>query len=98
MYYQGFIEACSAKVKPLFNITAEYGVQYKHKRDRRKPVRKGGHVKLTLLIGQDVCQNAFEMLKHDLVTSVTLTHPDFSALFILGVDTSFDGIGAVLSQ
>ena len=32
------------------------------------------------------------------MTSVTLAHPDFNAPFILAVDASFDGIGAVLSQ
>lgn len=30
--------------------------------------------------------------------SVTLAHPDFNAPFILAVDASFDGLGAVLSQ
>lgn len=32
------------------------------------------------------------------MTSVTLAHPDFNAPFILAVDASFDGTGAVLSQ
>lgn len=97
MYYQSFIEACSAKAKPLFKLTAEPGAQHKHKKSR-KPVKKGGQVRLTPADWTDGCQNAFETLKHDLVTSVTLAHPDFKALFILAVDASFDGIGAVLSQ
>jgi hypothetical protein len=97
MYYQSFIEACSAKAKPLFRLTVEPGAQRKHKRGR-EPVKKGGPVKLTPADWSDACQNAFETLKHDLMTSVTLAHPDFNAPFILAVDASFDGIGAVLSQ
>ena len=44
------------------------------------------------------CQGAFDTLKHNLSHSVTLAHPDFEKPFILAVDASFDGIGAVLSQ
>lgn len=96
MYYQSFIEACSAKAKPLFKLTAEPGAQHKHKKGRK--LVKGGQVRLTPADWTDGCQNAFETLKHDLMTSVTLAHPDFNAPFILAVDASFDGIGAVLSQ
>lgn len=46
----------------------------------------------------DGCRKAFETLKHDLVHSVTLAHPDFDAPFILAVDAYFDSFGAVLSQ
>lgn len=97
MYYQSFIEACSAKVKPLFKLTAGLDAQNKHKRGR-KPVKKKGHVKLTPADWTEACQTAFETLKRDLMTRVTLAHPDFKASFILAVDTSFDGTGAVLSQ
>lgn len=97
MYYQSFIEACSAKAKPLFKLTAETSVQRKHKRGR-KLVKAGGHARLSPADWTDACQNAFETLKHDLMTSVTLAHPDFNAPFILAVDASYDGIGAVLSQ
>ncbi len=44
------------------------------------------------------CRTAFETLKQDLLHSVTLAHPYFIHPFILSVDASFDGIGAVLSQ
>lgn len=46
----------------------------------------------------DGFQNAFETLKQDPLTGVTLAHPDFNAPFIPAVDASLDGIGAVLSQ
>lgn len=44
------------------------------------------------------CQDSFDTLKHDLLHTVTLAHPDFGKPFILAVDASFDGIGAVISQ
>lgn len=55
-------------------------------------------MKLTAEDWTTECQNAFETLKHDLSHSVTLALPDFGKPFILAVDASFDGIGAVLSQ
>lgn len=55
-------------------------------------------VKLSPTDWTDICQKAFDTLKEDLLASVTLAHPDFDRDFILAVDASFDGLGAVLSQ
>lgn len=44
------------------------------------------------------CQDTFEQLKSKLLQSVVLAHPDFTEPFILSVDASLDGLGAVLSQ
>ncbi|XP_061165067.1 uncharacterized protein LOC133174042 [Saccostrea echinata] len=44
------------------------------------------------------CQEAFEKLKHHLVTAPILAHPNFSLPFILDTDASQVGLGAVLSQ
>ena len=41
---------------------------------------------------------SFRILKKELTHGVTLAHPNFDQPFILAVDASFDGIGAVLSQ
>lgn len=97
LYYHHFIEGCSAKAKPLFNLVAEPATP--HKRGRgHKPKFKKGYVRLSPTDWNDECKEAFGTLKYELVHSVTLAHPDFSAPFILAVDASFDGIGAVLSQ
>lgn len=44
------------------------------------------------------CSEAFESLKHMLITAPILAHPDFSKPFILDTDASNQAIGAVLSQ
>lgn len=97
LYYHHFIEGCSAKAKPLFNLVAEPAATQKRGRGH-KPKFKKGHVKLSQADWTDECRDSFETLKHELFHSVTLAHPDFNAPFILAVDASFDGLGAVLSQ
>lgn len=97
LYYHHFIEGCSAKAKPLFSLVAEPATP--HKRGRaHKPKFKKGNVRLSPADWTVECREAFKTLKHELVHSVTLAHPDFNAPFILAVDASFDGLGAVLSQ
>uniref|UniRef100_A0A3B1J1Z4 Gypsy retrotransposon integrase-like protein 1 n=1 Tax=Astyanax mexicanus TaxID=7994 RepID=A0A3B1J1Z4_ASTMX len=98
LYYQHFIEDCSAKARPLFKLTSEQRNQGKAQRGRKPYKRKPVSVKLSADDWSSECQNAFDTLKHDLTHSVTLAHPDFNEPFILAVDASFDGIGAVLSQ
>ncbi|KAJ8385379.1 hypothetical protein AAFF_G00190000 [Aldrovandia affinis] len=44
------------------------------------------------------CREAFNLLKQALLEKVTLVHPDFSKPFLLSVDASSNGLGAVLSQ
>ena len=44
------------------------------------------------------CSEAFEKLKHMLITAPILAHPDFTQPFILDTDASNQAIGAVLSQ
>lgn len=68
----------------MFKLTVETVVQRKHKRARRL-VKAGGHARLLPADWSDACQDAFETLKHELMTSVTLAHPDFDAPFILAV-------------
>ena len=44
------------------------------------------------------CQNAFDALKHALVTAPVLAFPDFSQPFDLYVDASLESIGMTLGQ
>uniref|UniRef100_H3AC60 Gypsy retrotransposon integrase-like protein 1 n=1 Tax=Latimeria chalumnae TaxID=7897 RepID=H3AC60_LATCH len=45
-----------------------------------------------------LCTAAFEKLKEALLNCVVLAHPDFERAFVLSIDASLDGLGAVLSQ
>ena len=83
-----------AKAKPLFKLTAGSSKQTRGK----KPKNRSNVTKLTPTDWTPDCQQAFEVLKSDLLQSVTLAHPMFDQTFILAVDMSFDGVGAVLSQ
>ena len=44
------------------------------------------------------CQETFEELKKQLTSGRVLAYPDFSRPFIVGLDASYQGLGAVLSQ
>jgi len=44
------------------------------------------------------CQNSFEHLKCQPTSPPVLAYPDFSLTFVLHIDASDDGLGAVLEQ
>ncbi len=94
VYYQHFIENCSVLAKPLFALTGG------QKRPRKSKSSKRSF--LSRKIGPDdwtqECKQSFRNLKAALVEEVLLAHPDFSKPFILSVDASTAGLGAVLSQ
>lgn len=95
LFYQSFIPRCSAIAKPLFALTAG------QKRKGRSGKASGGAGKFRKLTAEDwspACEEAFYKLKEKLLSCAVLAHPDFSRPFILSVDASLDGLGAVLSQ
>ncbi|KAI4883153.1 hypothetical protein NFI96_007208 [Prochilodus magdalenae] len=59
---------------------------------------QGVYRKLTPVDWTADCEKAFDHLKTMLLECVVLAHPDFNEPFILSVDASLDGLGAVLSQ
>lgn len=98
LYYQHFIEDCSIKARPLFKLLSGHRTGGGVKRGKKPKTKSSNLVKLSAEDWTAECMHAFDILKHDLSHSVTLAHPDFGEPFILAVDASFDGIGAVLSQ
>ncbi|KAJ8385115.1 hypothetical protein AAFF_G00192560 [Aldrovandia affinis] len=96
LYYQHFIEDCSAKARPLFKLLSEQKAGGKAQRGWKSKKKCHSSVKLTPDDWTPECRVAFDTLKHDLLH--TLAHPDFGKPFILAVDASFDGIGAMISQ
>lgn len=94
-YYQHFIPNCSSISKPLFGLTAGQKRRGKLSKERKF---QGTYRKLTPADWTTECQVAFDKLKTALLECVMLAHPDFNEPFILSVDASLDGLGAVLSQ
>lgn len=93
VYYQQFIENCSAIAKPLFQLTSGCKSPRGVGRKRRQ-IRK----KLCADDWTEECSLAFNKLKQALLVQVILAHPNFTEPFLLSVDASTDGLGAVLSQ
>lgn len=93
-YYQHFIPNCSSVAKPLFALTAGQ----KRRGKVRKSSNAGSYRKLKPSDWTEDCDTALSKLKDALLNCVVLSHPDFSQPLILSVDTSLDGLGAVLSQ
>ena len=57
-----------------------------------------GVVRIVAEHWSDECHRNFEALKTKLTTAPVLAYADFSLPFILEVDASYGGLGAVLSQ
>ncbi|KAL7891591.1 hypothetical protein AOLI_G00010670 [Acnodon oligacanthus] len=93
-YYQYFIPNCSVIARLLFALTAGQ--------------KRRGKVKINTKAGifrrlqpnhwTPECDAALSSLKENLLHSVVLAHPDFSHPFVLLIDASLDGLGAVLSS
>lgn len=94
-YYQHFIPSCSSIAKPLFALTAGQKRRGKLAKDKKN---QGTYRKLTTADWTAECEASFNHLKISLLECAVLTHPDFNEPFILSVDASLDGLGAVLSQ
>lgn len=95
LYYQHFIPGCSSIAKPLFSLTAGQKRKCKTAKGLGKP---GAFRKLSPQDWTTSCDVAFAKLKEALLNSAVLAHPDFDIPFVLSIDASLDGLGAVLSQ
>lgn len=87
-YYRRFVEGFAKLAAPLHKLVAELS--------NAKPRRTSKCV-----IGDRwtaECQQSFVALKTRLTTAPVLAYADFSIPFILEVDASYGGLGAVLSQ
>ncbi|XP_042338496.1 uncharacterized protein LOC121939556, partial [Plectropomus leopardus] len=87
-YYRRFVEGFAKLAAPLHKLVAELGGSKTQKRSQRGIT---GH-------WTQECQRTFEALKLKLTTAPVLAYADFSLPFILEVDASHSGLGAVLSQ
>lgn len=87
-YYRRFVEGFSKLAAPLNRLGAELA---------STKSRKGQGPRLDG-VWTDVCETSFQALKQRLVSAPTLAFADFNLPFILEVDASHTGLGAVLSQ
>ena len=87
-YYRRFVEGFAKLAAPLHRLIAELGG---HKLKRRSP-------QLAIANWTEGCRASFEGLKTKLTTAPVLAYANFSQPFILEVDASHGGLGAVLSQ
>ncbi|KAL7841777.1 hypothetical protein SRHO_G00254680 [Serrasalmus rhombeus] len=87
-YYRRFIQGFSKMARPLHRLVAEVG-GIKTRKNSRSLLADKWSVE---------CESSFQELKSKLVNAPTLAFANFSLPFILEVDASHQGLGAVLSQ
>lgn len=85
-YYRRFVSGFSQIASPLNALAARLTNKDKRVKNPIKP-----H-------WTEKCHTAFQTLKQKLTTAPVLAYADFNKSFILDVDASHDGLGAVLSQ
>ena len=91
-YYRRFVEGFAKVAAPLHALVAELdGTKAKRAARRTTDKNFAAH-------WSEQCQLSFEALKNKLTTAPVLAYADFSLPFILEVDASHSGLGAVLSQ
>uniref|UniRef100_A0A3B1J8K5 Gypsy retrotransposon integrase-like protein 1 n=1 Tax=Astyanax mexicanus TaxID=7994 RepID=A0A3B1J8K5_ASTMX len=88
-YYRRFVEGFSKLAAPLHRLVGGLS----------GPRRKGKTPKTSLAAFWDAeCEQAFQSLKDRLTSTPVLAYADFNKPFIVEVDASHGGLGAVLSQ
>ncbi|KAL6467387.1 hypothetical protein MHYP_G00251910 [Metynnis hypsauchen] len=88
-YYRRFVEGFAKLAAPLHRLVGQLCT----------PKKKGKTPPVSLSsLWDGVCESAFQSLKCKLVESPVLAYADFRKPFIVEVDASHGGLGAVLSQ
>ena len=97
-YYRKFIKGYSAIVRPLTELTKGYPpVQ----RGRPTSKAKSEYFKVSEPFGErwtSACTEAFQKIIHSLTHAPVLAFADPNKPYILHIDASLDGLGAVLNQ
>lgn len=88
-YYRRFVENFAKLAAPLHRLVGQLCT----------PQKRGKTPPVPLSSAWDgACESAFQNLKHRLIGSPVLAYADFQKPFIVEVDASHGGLGAVLSQ
>lgn len=86
-YYRRFVAGISKLAAPFHRLVGEMN-----------KVRGSNHQRLVATAWTKECEDSFQTLKKRLASAPTLAYANFSLPFLLEVDASFSGLGAVLSQ
>ena len=93
-YYRRFIPQFAKWASSLHKLIRLVATKKKHAGTKVPPLSQN----LPPFQWSPECQESFEKLKEALITTLVLSYPDYSKPFILEMDTSLKGLGAVLSQ
>ncbi len=88
-YYRRFIAGFAQMAAPLHQVVAQLNVAGKRGKTPRKPL--GSY-------WNEECGDYFLQLKQALISAPVLAYADFQKSFVLEIDASHSGLGAVLSQ
>lgn len=88
-YYRRFIEGFAKLAKPLNELVTRLSGSSKKGKTPRLPL---------VSVWNAECESSFQTLKAKLVTAPVLAYADFHKPFVLEIDASHQGLGAILSQ
>lgn len=97
-YYRRFIQNYSAIVRPLTELTKGYPPTQQKKKDVSK---KNNYFKVSEPFGSrwtPACDDAFHLIIEKLTNAPVLAFADPTRPYVLHVDASLNGLGAVLNQ
>lgn len=97
-YYRRFIQNYSAIVRPLTELTKGYPPTQQKKKDISK---KNNYFKVSEPFGSrwtPACDDAFHLIIEKLTNAPVLAFADPTRPYVLHVDASLNGLGAVLNQ
>lgn len=88
-YYRWFIAGFAKIAAPLHRVVAQLTPQGKKGKTHRKPLAEAWTTE---------CETGFHKLRQALISAPILMYADFQMPFVLEIDASHGGLGAVLSQ
>ena len=94
-YYRKFVKDFSKIAKPLTDLLAGYGSKKKSRRKVKSDIKP---VTDKVWKWEQAQQKAFDRLKELLTSPPILAYPNYTKPFILHIDASGQGLGAVLYQ
>lgn len=100
-YYRRFIANYSAIVRPLSELTKGYAPTWKDPKFKKSVDPSKVYFKPSDPFGErwtQACQDAFERIRDCLINAPVLAFADPMKEYILHVDASMNGLGAVLNQ